>query len=67
MAVPSPVGDVKIVSPISTFVLYEYVDTQIKCFFYLSEYKVTFTVLLTETQLVAIPALSLKAVHPRLS
>ena len=30
MAVPSPLGDVKIVSPISTFVLNTF-DTQIKC------------------------------------
>ena len=29
--VPSPVGNVKIVSPISTFVLYIYIDTQRKC------------------------------------
>ena len=28
--VPSPVGNVKIVSPISTFVLYIYIDTQRK-------------------------------------
>ena len=32
MAVPSPVGDVKIVSTIITFVL-KYIDTQIKCIF----------------------------------
>ena len=32
MAIPSPVGDVKIVSTIITFVL-KYIDTQIKCFF----------------------------------
>ena len=29
--VPSPVGNIKIVSPISTFVLYIYIDTQRKC------------------------------------
>ena len=39
--VPSPVGNVKIVSPISTFVLYIYIDTQRKCnafFFFKKEY-----------------------------
>ena len=37
--VPSPVGNVKIVSPISTFVLYIYIDTQRKCnaFFFLKK------------------------------
>ena len=33
MAVPSPVGDVKIVSSISTLDA-KYIDTQIKCLFY---------------------------------
>ena len=39
--VPSPVGNVKIVSPISTFVLYIYTDTQRKCnaFFFFKKKK----------------------------
>ena len=41
--VPSPVGNVKIVSPISTFVLYIYIDTQRKCnaFFFLKKEHIT--------------------------
>ena len=35
MADLSPVGNVNIVSPISTFLLLKYIDTQIKCFFFL--------------------------------
>ena len=35
MADLSPVGNVNIVSPISTFLLLKYIDTQIKCIFFL--------------------------------
>ena len=35
MADLSPVGNVNIVSPISTFLLLKYIDTQIKCIFLL--------------------------------